>query len=170
MKKPFIHALAAALYIVIIVLVIQFFGSALKNKVDTIVIPMTMLSLFVLSAAVMGFLFLSEPLYLLMESKKKEAISWFGKVVGFFACFVVIFTILLFLINSTDRTIENSNPNNQISGKINIDAVCSGALAYMTFTDGASADKFVADCKEGKHPEVIEKYKADLNLGNGATI
>jgi hypothetical protein len=100
MKKPFIHALAAALYIVVIVLVVQFFGSTLKGQPDTIIIPMTMLSLFVLSAAVMGFLFLSEPFYLFMENRKQEAVALFGKTVGFFACFVVLFAILLFL-NST---------------------------------------------------------------------
>lgn len=55
-------------------------------------------------------------------------------------------------------------------GKINIDAVCQGALAYMTFKDGASADAFVSECKEGKHPEVIERFKADMNLGAGAQI
>lgn len=97
MKKPFLHALGAALYIVVIVLAAQAVGSVLKSQNDTIITPMTMLSLFVLSAAVMGFLFLSEPLYLLMENKKKEAIAFFAKVVGFFACFVVFFTLLLFL-------------------------------------------------------------------------
>ncbi|MFA9261991.1 MAG: hypothetical protein ACEQSB_01340 [Undibacterium sp.] len=55
-------------------------------------------------------------------------------------------------------------------GKINIGEVCQGALAYMTFADGASADAFVEDCKAGKHPEVIEQYKANLNLGDGAAI
>ncbi len=55
-------------------------------------------------------------------------------------------------------------------GKININAVCDGVLAYMTFTDSASADIYVAECKEGKHPEVIEHYKAQMNLGAGATI
>jgi hypothetical protein len=40
----------------------------------------------------------------------------------------------------------------------------------MTFSDGASADAFVAECKEGKHPEVIERFKADMNLGDGAAI
>jgi hypothetical protein len=54
-----------------------------------------MLSLFVLSAAVMGFLFLSEPLYLLVENKKKEAIIFFAKIVVFFACYVFVFGILL---------------------------------------------------------------------------
>lgn len=98
MKKPFLYALGSALYIVGIVSVISFVASALKNQKDTIVIPMVMLSLFVLSAAVMGFLFLSEPLRLLIENKKQEAIVFFFKTVGIFACFVVIFTILLFLV------------------------------------------------------------------------
>jgi hypothetical protein len=56
------------------------------------------------------------------------------------------------------------------SAKINIDAVCDGALAYMTFPNGDAAAKFVAECKEGKHPEVLEKYKADMNLGDGKAI
>lgn len=55
------------------------------------------------------------------------------------------------------------------SGKIDINAVCEGALIYMTFPDGTAAEKFVAECKEGKHPEVLEQYQAQLNL-DGATI
>jgi hypothetical protein len=97
MKKPFLHALGAALYIAFIVIVVKILTSALKTGNETIIIPMAMLSLFVLSAAVMGFLFLSEPLYLLLANRKKEAVVFFMKVVGFFACFVAAFTILLFL-------------------------------------------------------------------------
>ena len=55
-------------------------------------------------------------------------------------------------------------------GKININAVCVGALAYMSFSDGESAAAFVAECIEGKHPEVIERFKAEMGLGDGATI
>lgn len=58
----------------------------------------------------------------------------------------------------------------QASGKIDINTVCEGALAYMTFPDGATAELFVSECKEGKHPEVIEKFKADMNVGAGAQI
>ncbi|MFA6520413.1 MAG: hypothetical protein WCT44_02270 [Candidatus Paceibacterota bacterium] len=97
MKKPLLFASGAALYIIVIVNVTQALSFLLKNQNETIIIPMTMLSLFVLSAAVMGFLFLSEPLSLLMENKKQEAIIFFAKIVGFFACFVVIFAVLLFL-------------------------------------------------------------------------
>ena len=95
MRKPFIHALAAALYIVIIVGVMWTGVSILKH--DTIIIPMAMLSLFVLSAAIMGYLFLSEPIQLFIEDKKKEAITFFGKTVGFFACFVALFIVALLI-------------------------------------------------------------------------
>lgn len=55
-------------------------------------------------------------------------------------------------------------------GKLNIDVVCASALTYMTFENSVSADAFVAECKQGKHPEVIEHFKAQMNLGDGATI
>ncbi len=96
MKKPFLRALGASAYIAVMVLVVQGVGTLLKDQNETIIIPMTMLSLFVLSAAVMGFLFLSEPISLLIENKKKEAIVFFAKTVGFFACFVLLFTAILF--------------------------------------------------------------------------
>lgn len=49
-------------------------------------------------------------------------------------------------------------------GKIDMDVICEGSLAYMTFSDGAKADAFVADCKVGKHPEVVEQYLKNMNL------
>lgn len=54
-------------------------------------------------------------------------------------------------------------------GKINVQLVCEGALAYTTFPDAAAADKFVTDCIDGLHPEVIEKYIDGLGL-DGAAI
>jgi hypothetical protein len=57
-----------------------------------------------------------------------------------------------------------------IQGKLNINVVCEQARSYMKFVDAKIADTFVADCKDGKHPEVIERYKAGLNLGDGAVI
>ncbi|MEK7227776.1 MAG: hypothetical protein AAB681_00270 [Patescibacteria group bacterium] len=97
MKKPFLYALVAAVYIIFIVLVMQTASSFLPPK-DNLLMPITMLGLFVLSAAVMGFLFLSEPLRLFLENQKQEAFIFFTKTIGVFACFVVIFAILVFLI------------------------------------------------------------------------
>ena len=66
-------------------------------------------------------------------------------------------------------TVTKMLESSSASGKININVVCEGALAYMTFPDSAAADAFVSACKEGKHPEVIERYKAGL-WHDGAAI
>ena len=48
--------------------------------------------------------------------------------------------------------------------KIDINAVCEGALAYMTFENGAAAEAFVQECKNGEHPEVIEQWKVQMGI------
>ncbi len=73
-------------------------------------------------------------------------------------------------MNEAPASQEETSAPTGAQGKININEVCEGALIRMTFPDGASAEKFVADCKEGKHPEVIEQFKAEMNLGAGAEI
>lgn len=40
-----------------------------------------------------------------------------------------------------------------------LDAACKAALAYMLFPDAEAVERFLAECKEGKHPEVLERYK-----------
>ncbi len=94
MKKPTLYAFVATVYIVFIVSLINYIGHlALK---DNILMPMAGLGLFVLSVAVMGFLFLSEPLTLYLDGQKREALIFFGKIVGSFACFVILLAILIF--------------------------------------------------------------------------
>ena len=96
MKKPFLYAGAAVLYIVVLVFGMNTFSFFLpENK---IIIPIVMLGLFVLSAAIMGFLFLSKPLELFLDNHKQEAVSFFFKIIGIFACFLLVFLILVFLI------------------------------------------------------------------------
>ena len=99
MKKPFVYALAAAVYIVLIVSIINILTVFKPEGGEEALIPMMMmLSLFVLSAAVMGFIFLSEPFRLYMEDRKQEGVAFFIRIVGFFACFVVLFLVLLFFL------------------------------------------------------------------------
>jgi hypothetical protein len=97
MKKPFIYAAGAAGYIALFVLAGNAIVPILPQK--SLLIPMVMLSLFVLSTAIMGFLFLSEPFRLYMEGQKQEAFAFFGKIVGYFAGFAVLFVILLLFIS-----------------------------------------------------------------------
>lgn len=93
---PLRNALFAALYIAGIVMLISSFERFFSDQPDTIVAPMVMLSLLVLSVAIMGYLFVFEPARMYLEGKKQEAITFFGKTVGFFAAFVLVFVILLF--------------------------------------------------------------------------
>ena len=94
--NPFFNALVAALYIVLIVLVMNTLMSFAPPK-DTILAPMTALSLFVLSAAVMGFLFVYKPFQLYFDDRKQEAVLFFAKTVGGFSCFVLALVVILLL-------------------------------------------------------------------------
>lgn len=66
--------------------------------------------------------------------------------------------------------LKTFNVQGSMSGKLNIDFICKDALSYMTFPDSAAADIFVSECKEGKHPEVVERYKVQMNIGDGVAI
>lgn len=96
-QNPFFHALAAAAHIVLIVFLMDTVTS-IRMPRETVLLPMTMLSLFVLSAAVMGYLFVYQPVRLYMENKKDEALTFFGKTVGYFACFAVLFILSLLYV------------------------------------------------------------------------
>ena len=95
-KNPYLNASMALGYIALIILVIDQVTSFSAHTPDTLLIPVTMLSLFVLSAAIMGILFVYEPARLFLENEKRQSLSFLLKTVGTFACFVVILALLLF--------------------------------------------------------------------------
>lgn len=95
LKKALIKALLAELYIVAIVLVIQYIEKIIEIP-ETILIPIIMLSLFVISAAVMGYLFVAEPILLYIDGQKKQAVNLFLSTVTSFAVItlIILFTLL----------------------------------------------------------------------------
>jgi hypothetical protein len=95
-KNPLINALCASTYIILGVRIMTFVTDPLKNKPDTFFAPVVFLSLLTLSVAVMAFLFFYQPLLLLIEGKKKEAVSLFTKTVGIFAAITAVSLALLF--------------------------------------------------------------------------
>ncbi|MBI2109417.1 MAG: hypothetical protein HYT93_04590 [Parcubacteria group bacterium] len=99
-KKSFLHALLAELYIIGIVSVMQYGKQLFGETEETILIPMAMLSLFVLSAAVMGYLFVFEPMQLYLDGKKKEAVHFFLSTILVFAVITVLLFFALFILNS----------------------------------------------------------------------
>jgi len=95
-KNPIINALSASAYIILGVTVMTYVTQPLKNKPDTFFAPVVLLSLLTLSVAVMAFLFFYQPLQLIIEGKKKEAVNLFVKTVGIFAAITAVALILLF--------------------------------------------------------------------------
>lgn len=94
--NPFLNAAGAALYIVLIVNVIHTFERFAEQE-DTLLAPIIMLSLFVVSATVMGLLFIYKPLTLYIDGQKQESLSFFLKTLGTFALFALVFIGLLFM-------------------------------------------------------------------------
>lgn len=94
-KSPVINAAAASLYIAAVG-TFMFYGSQFFPKEDNVLMPIAMISLFTLSAAVMGYVFLSQPVMLFLDDKKKQAVELFAKTVGVFALITaVIFGLTL---------------------------------------------------------------------------
>ena len=96
-RNPLFNAAGAAIYIITGVTVMSFVSQTLRNKPDTFFAPIVFLSLLTLSVAVMAYLFFYQPILLLIEHKKKEALDLFARTVGIFAVFTVAALILLFL-------------------------------------------------------------------------
>jgi len=95
-KNPFVNALCASTYIILVVSVMNFVTQPLKNKPDTFFAPITVLFVLTLSVAVMAYLFFYQPLLLFIEGKKKEAVDLFIKTVAIFALITCVVLILLF--------------------------------------------------------------------------
>lgn len=95
-KNPLINAASASAYIILVVSIMTFVTSPLRNKPDTFFAPITMLFVLTLSVAVMAYLFFYQPLLLLIDGKKKPAVDLFVKTVGIFAAITALVLVLLF--------------------------------------------------------------------------
>ena len=93
-KNPILNALAAVLYITFVACV-MFYGVEKKVPNNSILVPIAVLSLFTLSAAVMGYIFLYQPIQLYFDGKKKQAINLVLLTIAAFAVVTAIIFALL---------------------------------------------------------------------------
>ncbi len=85
-KNPFLNALGASGYISLIVTLIFNSPKFITDNELGMMAPILFLSLFVFSAALMGYFFLYQPLRFLVEGKQTEATKLFLTTVFSFAC------------------------------------------------------------------------------------
>ncbi len=92
-KNPIFNALVGLLYITGVVTLI-FYAPAFLSIEETIFIPIAMLSLFVFSAACMGYIFLYQPLQLFLEGEKKKSVTLFLNTLLAFALSAATFVLM----------------------------------------------------------------------------
>lgn len=95
-KNPLHNALAALGYIVGVVSLIFITPKIIPTPEESIFIPIGMLSLLVLSVAVMAYVFFYQPVVMLLRGEHSEAGTLFVRTIGFFAIGVAcVFSIAL---------------------------------------------------------------------------
>lgn len=96
-KNPYLNALIASGYISAIILVINNL-SRISIIEDGLLLPVIMLSLLVLSVAIMGVLFFYQPLQLFLENQKNQALLFlFKTIVTFAGITILLFSILVYI-------------------------------------------------------------------------
>ena len=99
-KNPFLNAFVASGYISILVTLIFNSPRFITDNELGIMPPIIFLSLFVISAALMGYLFVYQPVQLLIEGKKEEATKFFLTTVFSFAGITIAMVLVWFLLSS----------------------------------------------------------------------
>ena len=85
-KRSVYNAVCAFSYISAIALFINYVQNPNVPDDKSILIPIGMLSLFVLSVAMMGYFFVLGPLELLVAGQKQEAVKYFFTTIISFVC------------------------------------------------------------------------------------
>jgi hypothetical protein len=136
--KPFTYAVLAGAYIVLVVGALQLI-TATTAVSRTLFVPIGVLGLFVLSVAVMGYLFLYEPLVLFSDGKRREGVTFFARTVGYFAALVALYLLaLLLLLPRTTNAPRQVGDDSGISGTILLGPTCP---VMREPPDPACADK-----------------------------
>ena len=99
-KNPFLNAFVASGYISILVTLIFNSPRFITDNELGMMAPIIFLSTFVISAALMGYLFVYQPVQLLIEGKKEEATKLFLTTVFAFACITIAMVLAWFLLTS----------------------------------------------------------------------
>ncbi len=100
-KNPFLNAIAASAYIVAIILLISSLEvlAGPDGEKESILIPMAMLSLLVLSVATMSYLFFFQPVQMYLDGNKKEAAALFTKTLFAFAGITAVFFLVMIIVS-----------------------------------------------------------------------
>jgi len=92
-KYAFLNGVATAVYIVLVALFLTFISGFFPEE-DTVIAPIFMLMLFVVSAGITGSLVLGRPILWYIDGKKKESVILLSETLGIILLIAVL--VLLF--------------------------------------------------------------------------
>lgn len=95
-KKPLTNALGALFYIVVVASVMFYGTRSMPSGEDGIIAPIAAMSIFTLSAAVMGYFFLYHPAELYFDGKKQAGVKLFLQTVTWFGVITLVCLGLMF--------------------------------------------------------------------------
>ena len=95
-KNPIINSLLATGYISLVAFVMDYVSSQPQKGPESFLAPVAFISMFTLSAAMMGLIFGYMPFKLYFDGKKKEAISLLFKTIVTFGITTLILLTLIF--------------------------------------------------------------------------
>jgi len=98
-KNPFLNALFAISYIVILVSLASLVPTFFANSEDNIFMPMSALSALVLSVSVMAYLFFYQPVLMFLDGEREKGVKLFLHTVAIFACGAVMVFLTSIFIN-----------------------------------------------------------------------
>ncbi len=95
-KRALINSLSTFAYIVLIGIFFRNIEKINFGEHDTVLAPIFMLMLFVLSAALTSSLMFGQPVFWYLDGKKKESLQLLGYTLGiFFLTTLVVFSCLI---------------------------------------------------------------------------
>ena len=97
-KNPFLNALLASGYISLVASA-MYYSPKYAGSVDAVIVPVAMLSLFVLSSVMIAFLFFYQPIQLYLDGAKKESVSLILRTAVIFAA-ITGFLIFVLIVSS----------------------------------------------------------------------
>lgn len=95
-KNPILNSLLATGYISLVALIMDTVSKQLPKGPQSFLAPAAFVSMFTLSAAMMGLIFGYQPFKLYFDGKKKEAVSLLFKTVLTFGITTLILMLLIF--------------------------------------------------------------------------
>ena len=96
-KNPILNALCAIIYICALVTFL-YYGLGEGPDPDSVLIPIMMLSLLVLSVSFMGFTFFYQPIRLYLDGEKEQGTLLAVKTIGTFALITLILMLVVFFV------------------------------------------------------------------------